>query len=336
MATERTFSRRARTTSPLSYLRQSRSFEENTNYLPALLEAQDLWMWDYGLPGGQGQDYPFSIDSPLPLTDPARLTLDLQGGSDTETDPDHHVLVFLNGQLLAETRFDAMTPHSLTTSFPASLLLDGDNTLRIENAGDTGSVASFVYLDRFTIDYPRPLIPQDGLIEGTAPSSSPLRLDMPPGSLLLDLTSQTSPRWLTAAPNGGRLDLLAQASHRYLALSPQALLHPTISPVSSTTLRETSNQADWIAIAPQSLLPALQPLVQLRQSQGLSTLAVSLEDVTSEFGHGESGPHVIQSFLAFAFHRWSAPSPRYVLLLGDASYDPKGFLSVSTLCRGNP
>ena len=56
-------------------------------------------------------------------------------------------------------------------------------------------------------------------------------------------------------------------------------------------------------------------------------MAVSLEAVVDEFGYGEAGPHAVRDFLAFAFHRWQPPSPRYVLLLGDASYDPKGRLA---------
>jgi hypothetical protein len=67
--------------------------------------------------------------------------------------------------------------------------------------------------------------------------------------------------------------------------------------------------------------------VALRQSQGLSARAVSYESIVDEFGYGEAGPHALRSFLAFVFHHWTAPSPRYVLLLGEASYDPKGRLS---------
>ena len=54
--------------------------------------------------------------------------------------------------------------------------------------------------------------------------------------------------------------------------------------------------------------------------------AVSVEDIFSEFGFGETTPGAIRDFLAYAYHHWQKPSLRYVLLLGDASYDPKDFL----------
>ena len=33
----------------------------------------------------------------------------------------------------------------------------------------------------------------------------------------------------------------------------------------------------------------------------------------------------IRDFLSFAYHQWRRPSPRYVLLLGDANHDPRRF-----------
>jgi hypothetical protein len=59
-------------------------------------------------------------------------------------------------------------------------------------------------------------------------------------------------------------------------------------------------------------------------------MAVSLEQVVDEFGFGERSPRAIRDFLVHAYHHWTAPAPRYVLLLGDASADPKGFLPAAT------
>jgi hypothetical protein len=87
-----------------------------------------------------------------------------------------------------------------------------------------------------------------------------------------------------------------------------------------------TNRADYLLLAPQTFLAAAQPLLDLRESQGLLTQAVSLEEVYEQFGHGEVSPEAIKEFLEYAYHFWSSPSPRYVLLLGDASYDPKDYL----------
>jgi len=44
-------------------------------------------------------------------------------------------------------------------------------------------------------------------------------------------------------------------------------------------------------------------------------------------------PEAIRRFLAHAYHRWPAPSIRYVLLLGDASYDYKDHLGTGVANR---
>jgi len=140
----------------------------------------------------------------------------------------------------------------------------------------------------------------------------------------------TSASWLTGVHGTPSLLFPARAGHRYLAASPQALLSPRVFfPISSAHLRDSQNQGDYILVAPQAFMAAAQPLLERRQDQGLSTLAVSLEEIASSFGGGEASADAIHDFLSFAFHSWRRPSPRYVLLLGDSNYDPRHFLSTS-------
>ena len=61
-------------------------------------------------------------------------------------------------------------------------------------------------------------------------------------------------------------------------------------------------------------------MLQHRSDQGLETLGVAIEDVYAAFGFGESTPESIRDFLTFTYHHWDL-APRYVLLLGDATYD---------------
>ena len=93
-----------------------------------------------------------------------------------------------------------------------------------------------------------------------------------------------------------------------------------------TRLKSTRNRADYVVIGTQAFLEAAAPLIQLRRSQGLLVEAVSTEAIYEAFGYGERRPAAIREFLAYAYHRWRRPSLRYVLLLGDASYDFKDLL----------
>jgi hypothetical protein len=95
-------------------------------------------------------------------------------------------------------------------------------------------------------------------------------------------------------------------------------------------LRSARNQADYLLVAPPEFLAAAEPLLARRRSEGLSTKAVSVAEIYEQFGHGEAGPEAIKEFLEYAYQGWARPSVRYVLLLGDASYDPKAYLGPGT------
>jgi hypothetical protein len=79
-------------------------------------------------------------------------------------------------------------------------------------------------------------------------------------------------------------------------------------------------------VGPQDFFEIVEPLLALRRSQGLRSQAVSMEQVYDEFGFGEPTPMALKEFLTYAYHHWQEPVPRYVLLLGDATYDYKNYL----------
>jgi hypothetical protein len=306
----------------------TRSYEQNTNYLPGLLNARDLWLWDHGLLAPNGRDYPFALAAPAASSEPALLSVELQGGSDAPNlAPDHQVRVMVNGVPVGEALWDGLNPNRFEASVDVSVLVEGENTLRLESLDTTGRSDSVVYLDRFALEYPRQLSAEAGRLEGRAPSSGLVRATgLSSSAFLLDVTG-TTPIWLSPIATGAELAFAAEAHRRYSAVAPEAVLRPEVRLAAATTLRATTHQADWIVIAPKELRPAAEPLAAHRESQGLRAMAVSLEQIQDEFGYGERSPRMIRDFLAYAYHHWTQPSPRYVLLLGDATSDPKGYLA---------
>jgi hypothetical protein len=239
-------------------------------------------------------------------------------------------------------------------------LKEGDNELALTNVGDTG-VTSLVFLDRFEVSYPQVPAARQGMFEGTWAQDGSVEvggLSGPPvvlsfrgtsigpgpeesavASAIVDSSSpvgvgaprnDNAVRWLTgfeATPGAVRFQ--AEAGQRYLVVAPEGLLSPRIERVSPSTLGEAANQADYLVIAPRAFLETAQPLLERRTGQGLSSRGVSLEEITAEFGHGQESAEAIRSFLSYAYHSWRRPSPRYVLLLGDSTVDPRRFLSTS-------
>src|SRR5262249_36052576 len=132
------------------------------------------------------------------------------------------------------------------------------------------------------------------------------------------------------------LGFRGEAGHRYLAVSPAALRLPEVRRPRATALRDLRNRADYLLVARRDFLEAARPLLELRQSQGLKTRAAATGDVYDEFGSGEASAGALKDFLGFAFHSWQRPSYRYVLLLGDATYDPKDYLKTGVVNRVPP
>ena len=146
-------------------------------------------------------------------------------------------------------------------------------------------------------------------------------------AFLVDLSDGEAPVWLSGAlVSGETVAFRAEAGHRYLAASESGLLAAEVRFPQATALRRAANEADWVVIAPREFAGAAETLAAQRRSQGLLTRVVAVEEVFEAFGGGERRPEAIRDFLAFAFHEWRR-GPRYALLLGDASYDPRDYLA---------
>ena len=236
--------------------------------------------------------------------------------------------VSLNGMLAGEAQFAGKPPYRMSLSVPPSLLREGQNELSLTNVAER-ECRRCVFLDRFTLSYPQVSSFASGVFEAAGARAGRLGLgcggacraagrDAPAP---LAGCAAIRPRGAAAVPGRGGPPL-----PRRLA---QALRSPRVAPPAASTLRSATNQADYLLIAPRAFLAAAEPLVARRQDQGLSARAVAFEEIVDEFGHGQPSAEAIQGFLAFAFQSWARPSPRYVLLLGDSSYDPRNFTGTS-------
>ncbi len=307
----------------------SASFETNRYYQPGLLEAPDPWLWD-AVPSGAVRVKPFAlagVDSLAPL--PAELVVHLQGSTDAiETEADHHVRVAVNGIELGEAFFDGKRAHRVVLSAPASLLREGTNEIALTNVGDTG-VSSMLFLDRFELRYPQAPRLRQGAFGGAWLESGAAEVGGVGSAVaVLDVTDAASGKvaWLRDTQlAGGALRFEAQPLRRYELASGEGLAAPRVAPPAGGALRDPANQADYLVIAPRAFLKAVEPLVERRASQGLGARAVAFEEIASAFGGGQPSAEAIREFLRFAYHSWSRPSPRYVLLVGDSSYDPRNF-----------
>jgi hypothetical protein len=88
-------------------------------------------------------------------------------------------------------------------------------------------------------------------------------------------------------------------------------------------LASNAHHADYIMVAHERLKDAVEPLAEFYRKRGLAVEVVDIQDVYDEFNHGVLHPRALKDFLSYAYHSWTPPAPRCVLLVGDASWDAK-------------
>jgi hypothetical protein len=314
-------------------------FEENLIPWEPLFKDPDAdyWFWDqifvsnyYSDPP---KDFTFEVPGLATTQTTATLKVNLFGGSDMGILNDHHVKVYLNGEQIREDFWwSGQTPYTFTAT---SLINAGENTITVEGLLDQGISSNFILIDSFDVTYQRlyeangdelffrgDSIPQPLTVEGFTS----------PGIMVFDITNPLMPKLIAAAtigttsppdPASYTVSLNpASTQTPYLAVDGEGVLTASVSAVKSSNLSERKNTADYLIIAPDSLVSTAKLLADYRYKQGLKTMVVKLEDIMNEFNYGISSPEAIKKFLSTAYSRWRT-APRYVVLAGDGSIDYK-------------
>jgi|GEM_PF-2045276 len=91
----------------------------------------------------------------------------------------------------------------------------------------------------------------------------------------------------------------------------------------------TGNQASMIVITHPAFRSAAERFAEHRRRHSITTgdsltvAVVDVERIYDEFNDGVKSPVAIRRFLQYADTNWAQPSPGYVMLIGDASWDPQ-------------
>ncbi|HKP47409.1 MAG TPA: C25 family cysteine peptidase, partial [Pyrinomonadaceae bacterium] len=281
-----------------------------------------------------------NLDTPNPqfaAAGPAKLEVAMQGVSSAN----HQIDVSLNNTPLGSITFIGQSNAKQTFDVPIALLINGANTLTLTPA--TSGVVSIVDYARIT--YPHAFRADADILKFNLRGTQSLSVDgfSNPTVRLIDYTdpfavsvtklqgqaagggySVTIPTG-TPAKKDQRL-LYASLPGQFQQVAALSLNEP--STINSGQLNQTvTTGADFLIIAHKSLKSAADALVTARTSQGFKAAVVNVEDIYDEFSYGQHGPQPVRDFLAYAASHW-AVQPRYVIFLGDASYDYRNYLNL--------
>jgi subtilisin-like proprotein convertase family protein len=339
---------------------RKRRFEDNTSYYFSSSLA-DPWTWRRVVAMGA----PASSDVALVLPDldparPVRMSVTIQGGLTVDdVDPDHHVVVQVNGDNVADLRFDGLSADTIDIELPAGLLQVGANTVRIEAPGDNGFSADVVYLEDVALDYAAVPTAEDGRAEFAIASGQAAAPPVTPDGVVfadgfdasasncdgcrllavagigathrIVLEHAGATYWVDDAATdaqGVRFVLPVSIDDRFVVANADALLQPGVAPAANVAALDHAGGAAYVAIASPSLAAALQPLLQAKQAQGLSTHVVTTDAIYERYAHGVPDGEAIRRFIADAQRDWGT---RYVLLAGGDSYDYRDEFGLGTV-----
>jgi len=85
-------------------------------------------------------------------------------------------------------------------------------------------------------------------------------------------------------------------------------------------------QTDYLVVTHSKFQKGAERLIKLREKQNLSTKIVYIDTIYNLFNYGVKSPYPLRDFLRYAYEEWEKPSPTFVCLLGDASWDMKDML----------
>ncbi len=297
-------------------------------------EGLDHWFWGRALRAGSSRDFPFTLHQVVDTGQSVTLRLTLQGETDPPQNPDHTTRVSLNGTLLGEIHWDGQVPLSHAFSgLSATLLQEGTNTLSVTEVSDPNILADSVYVNHIEVDYDRVLAARNDQLafQLTGPASVTVTNFSSNQVQVFDITDPAQPQRLSnpvitsaGATFSVQFATAIQGDHRYLAIAVPAIITPTLSFQSNAPdLRNPANGADYLVITHDSLSAAVAPLAQHRAGQGYRVKIVTTQAIFDAFSDGIFTPQAIKDFLGYAYHNWQAPSPKFVVLIGDANLDYK-------------
>jgi hypothetical protein len=110
------------------------------------------------------------------------------------------------------------------------------------------------------------------------------------------------------------------------AIGPDRVLQPAWLELNEASAWSAPDSGgDVLMIAARELIPALQPLVAFRESQGHTVRVVAVEDAYDEQSYGIKRADAIRDLVSEAVAGWTT-APEVLILVGDASYDPRNYL----------
>jgi hypothetical protein len=307
------------------------------------VERKERMIYFSGLLNGEQENFFGQIVSLSPATSTipvnglksgtaAQLEIALQG----VTSQSHLVDVKFNGAAVGTINFSHLDHPQVTLDLPAGAVHEGDNTVELTSLGGATDVSlvdvmRLTYAHRYVADSNRLAFSVDNAetkrVNGfTNPDLRVLDISNPDQVVEITPTVMVNPE----TDGTWSVDLrLQEASFRHVHTlmvfaDGQPITPDLVKQNQPSTWWSQTAGADYVIITSSNFKTGLEPLAQQRSNQGMVVKVIDVEDLYDEFSYGLHSPLAIHDFLGLTQDSWIR-KPHYVLLAGDASYDPKNY-----------
>ena len=264
----------------------------------------------------------------------ARLTARFAGATEGPVTRDHHAVVRINGVEVGTAAWGGIEFFEASFSFDGGLLTPL-TTIEVEGVLEGGSQASIFFIDGFDVEYPRVYRAVEDRLLVTGDGNSVITVEgfTSADLAVFDLTDPKAPvRVRSVRAEMGASGFQASfvpttaVTPYYVTTESSALTGAGLRQVvSSIDLTAAHHSYEHVVIAPEAWRLEAEDLATFRSGRGMSSLAVSLEEVYNAFSDGIATPWAIRDFLAHARENWSR-GPDYALLAGRGTFDPRDLL----------
>ncbi len=260
------------------------------------------------------------------------VDLTLQGATDQQA---HSVSVYFNGASIGEMDFANFANVTQTFSVDRSLLQEGTNTVTLTALQGDNDVS---VVQSIALHYPHTYEADANWLKATAPAGGSVHIGGFSNQQIqvFDITNPLAVEQLSgtigqeSASYGITLGLPPAAGQErtLLVFSADQIAPPSgLAFHKPAALAARSRGSQMVIITHPDFESALEPLVRMHESRGLSVEVVSIDEVFDAFNYGERSPFAIRDFLQNAESVWTR-KPQYLLLVGDASLDPRNYLGL--------
>ncbi len=309
---------------PSDYEATSR-FEEDVywrSFLPRSSGEEDHWFTRQLLFKGKTTSFALACDGPL-AGRAGRVRLMLRNYTGAA-----HLTVAVNGVEVGAFAWDGGRRFLAEAEIPAGVLEDGDNTVTLASVGDTPQPLDIVYTDWVELRYRRPLEAIDGALVFTADTSGTARVGglRTDRVLVADVTEEAGERHVrrlqVETAVDGRLAAVfpVSAGHRYAVSEFDALGSPGALEAVGTPPDLSGLDAELLVVSTDALHDAALAYARMHRSEGMTVEVFTLSDALAAGYHGLYDPEAILRLIRKL-------RPRYVLMLGDMTFDYFGVYS---------